>query len=172
MQLSSTSSHLFPLQVLPIYTSRNSYHGLIRRRAKTSGTSAAVDLAIPGTGSLAFWHVSKDPGETGSCKLTSLLLYRTIHRILVNGDGKTHDIVIGPNDTQEHKTTPFLHTLIGRYSNRIPVGESRVEKDGVTSQLSIASTGEDRVHAQLISIDDGLHNRKPGSVSSWWGRRI
>ncbi|KAG9031249.1 hypothetical protein FRB95_002952 [Tulasnella sp. JGI-2019a] len=94
----------------------------------------------------------------------------TIHRILVNADGKTHDIVIGPNNTQEHKTTPFLHTLIGRYSNRIPVGESTLEKDGVTSQLSVAST--ESPHVSLHGGADGFDKRvlqvvDPSDISNY-----
>ncbi|KAG8864903.1 hypothetical protein FRB96_003489 [Tulasnella sp. 330] len=97
------------------------------------------------------------PSISPSLALEVLPYGLTIHRILVNGDGKTHDIVIGPNNHQEHKTTPFLHTLIGRYSNRIPVGDSTLEKDGVTSQLSIASTESPEV--SLHGGADGFDKR-------------
>jgi aldose 1-epimerase len=65
----------------------------------------------------------------------------TIHRIYVQVDGRvrvllysktnnltfvqTHDIIIGPEDTTQY-TRPFhkyKNTIIGRYSNRIPVGK-------------------------------------------------
>ncbi|KAF9514624.1 hypothetical protein BS47DRAFT_1294915 [Hydnum rufescens UP504] len=55
----------------------------------------------------------------------------TLNKILINGDGKTHDIVIGPYVLEDHKKSRrFQNTIIGRYSNRLPVGNHDIEKGG------------------------------------------
>jgi len=82
----------------------------------------------------------------------------TIHKILINGDGKTHDLLIGPDDKQEHQARrAFFHTIVGRYANRIPAGEHVLERDGVISNLSIAATESPEV--SLHGGADGFDRR-------------
>ncbi|KAE9399481.1 galactose mutarotase-like protein [Gymnopus androsaceus JB14] len=59
----------------------------------------------------------------------------TFHRIFVQTDGRTHDIVIGPEDPQGHVTQKYTNTIIGRYANRIPVGTHSIERNGVKAEV-------------------------------------
>ncbi|KAG9018950.1 hypothetical protein FRB90_007941 [Tulasnella sp. 427] len=82
----------------------------------------------------------------------------TIHRILVNGDGKTHDLLIGPQDPQEHgDLRRFMNTIVGRYSNRIPTGDFTLQKNGITSQLHV--DGNQDAEVQLHGGHDGFDKR-------------
>ncbi|KAG8934780.1 hypothetical protein FRC01_000461 [Tulasnella sp. 417] len=82
----------------------------------------------------------------------------TIHRILVNGDGKTHDLLIGPEGPQEHgELRRFMNTIVGRYSNRIPTGDFTLEKNGITSQLHV--DGNQDAEVQLHGGHDGFDKR-------------
>jgi len=56
----------------------------------------------------------------------------TLNKLLINGDGKTHDILIGPYDPLDHqRLRAFQNPIVGRYANRLPVGEHPIKKDGV-----------------------------------------
>ncbi|KAH7881741.1 galactose mutarotase-like domain-containing protein [Phlebopus sp. FC_14] len=57
----------------------------------------------------------------------------TLHRIIVQVDGKTHDIVVGPEDPKDHTIVKYTNTIIGRYANRIPAGKHVVERNGISS---------------------------------------
>ncbi|KAG8967341.1 hypothetical protein FRC03_010086 [Tulasnella sp. 419] len=82
----------------------------------------------------------------------------TIHKILVNDGDKTHDIVIGPNDPEDHRThREFMNTVVGRYSNRVPVGTIELEKDGIKSQLTLEPTESTQVN--LHGGPDGFDRR-------------
>ncbi|KAG8937232.1 hypothetical protein FRC02_000001 [Tulasnella sp. 418] len=82
----------------------------------------------------------------------------TIHKILVNDGDKTHDIVIGPNDPEDHRThREFMNTVVGRYSNRVPVGTIELEKDGIKSQLTLEPTESTQV--SLHGGPDGFDRR-------------
>ncbi|KAI9568159.1 galactose mutarotase-like domain-containing protein [Boletus coccyginus] len=59
----------------------------------------------------------------------------TINRVIVQVNGKTHDIVVGPEDPKDHSTLRYTNTIIGRYANRVPVGTHVVEKDGIRSSF-------------------------------------
>lgn len=45
----------------------------------------------------------------------------TLHRLFVQADGKTHDILVGPETPQTHQQQKYTNTIIGRYANRVPV---------------------------------------------------
>ena len=50
---------------------------------------------------------------------------------------QTHDILIGPEKPEDflsqfHK---YHNTIIGRYTNRVPVGQYEVERNGFKSQF-------------------------------------
>ncbi|KAF8591161.1 galactose mutarotase-like protein [Ramaria rubella] len=61
-----------------------------------------------------------------------------VNRFLVNADGKTHDLVIGPNNPAHHGQDPhkYQNTVIGRYSNRIPTGSLPIAKNGATATVN------------------------------------
>ncbi|KAF9058964.1 galactose mutarotase-like protein [Rhodocollybia butyracea] len=59
----------------------------------------------------------------------------TIHRVFVQADGRTHDIVIGPEDPRGHITQKYVNTIIGRYANRIPIGKHSIERNGVKAEV-------------------------------------
>ncbi|KAJ4468626.1 galactose mutarotase-like protein [Lentinula edodes] len=59
----------------------------------------------------------------------------TFHRIFVQADGRTHDIVIGPEDPRGHITQKYTNTIIGRYANRVPVGTHAIERNGVKAEV-------------------------------------
>ncbi|KAF8896033.1 galactose mutarotase-like domain-containing protein [Infundibulicybe gibba] len=69
----------------------------------------------------------------------------TLHRIFVQADGRTHDIVIGPELPQDHLTQKYTNTVVGRYANRIPVGLHRLERKGIVSQFAAAANENPRV---------------------------
>ncbi|KAH0832841.1 hypothetical protein J3R83DRAFT_11768 [Lanmaoa asiatica] len=59
----------------------------------------------------------------------------TFHRVIVQVNGRTHDIVIGPEDPKDHSVVKYTNTIIGRYANRVPVGTHVVAKKGITSSF-------------------------------------
>ncbi|CAK5273378.1 unnamed protein product [Mycena citricolor] len=60
----------------------------------------------------------------------------TIHRLFVQADGRTHDIVIGPEDPAGHVTQKYTNTIIGRYSNRLPIGTHKIERHGISAETT------------------------------------
>ncbi|KAF8910436.1 galactose mutarotase-like domain-containing protein [Gymnopilus junonius] len=79
----------------------------------------------------------------------------TIHRVLVQSDGRTHDIVIGPESPTDHVTQKYTNTIVGRYANRIPVGTHILERKGINSQLHALSNESPEVslHGGPIGFD-------------------
>ncbi|KDR68533.1 hypothetical protein GALMADRAFT_146199 [Galerina marginata CBS 339.88] len=73
---------------------------------------------------------------TPSLALEILPYGLTIHRILVQTDGRTHDIVIGPESPNGHVSQKYTNTIVGRYANRIPVGTHVIERTGVKSEFT------------------------------------
>ena len=49
---------------------------------------------------------------------------------------QTHDLVVGPEDPKGHLEQKYTNTIIGRYTNRIPVGTYSVSRNGLTAQVS------------------------------------
>ncbi|KAF7305877.1 hypothetical protein HMN09_00741900 [Mycena chlorophos] len=60
----------------------------------------------------------------------------TIHRFIVQADGHTHDIVIGPEAPADHGVGKYINCIIGRYSNRIEVGTHKFERKGVNGEMT------------------------------------
>ncbi|KAH7097394.1 galactose mutarotase-like protein [Auriculariales sp. MPI-PUGE-AT-0066] len=70
-----------------------------------------------------------------------------LHQFIVQYEGKTHDIVVGPEQVggfalPAHK---YQNVVIGRYSNRLPVGEYPLDKDGATAKLKTQPNESPRV---------------------------
>ncbi|KAH9921180.1 galactose mutarotase-like protein [Epithele typhae] len=76
------------------------------------------------------------PSLTPSLALEVLPAGLTFHRLFVQADGKTHDILIGPEDPTGHQTQKYTNTIIGRYSNRLPVGTFELERNGFKSTVT------------------------------------
>ncbi|KAJ7767230.1 galactose mutarotase-like domain-containing protein [Mycena metata] len=76
------------------------------------------------------------PSLTPSLALEILPYGLTLHRLFVQADGRTHDIVIGPEAPEDHVTQKYTNTVVGRYSNRLPVGTHKVERHGIASELT------------------------------------
>lgn len=54
----------------------------------------------------------------------------TVHKLKLSlKDGTTIDVIPGPENAEDHqKSRSFLHTIIGRYTNRVPVGNHEIER--------------------------------------------
>ncbi|KAI0822568.1 galactose mutarotase-like protein [Trametes gibbosa] len=76
------------------------------------------------------------PSLTPSLALEVLPAGLTLHRLFVQADGKTHDILIGPEDPAGHITQKYTNTVIGRYANRLPVGSFAIARNGFDSVVS------------------------------------
>ncbi|TFK83746.1 galactose mutarotase-like protein [Polyporus arcularius HHB13444] len=76
------------------------------------------------------------PSLTPSLALEILPAGLTLHRLYVQADGKTHDILIGPEDPTGHITQKYTNTIIGRYANRLPVGSFALDRDGIHSVVA------------------------------------
>ncbi|KAG6370755.1 galactose mutarotase-like domain-containing protein [Boletus reticuloceps] len=81
----------------------------------------------------------------------------TIHKVIVQVNGKTHDIVIGPEDPKDHSTIKYMNTIIGRYANRVPVGKHVVEKNGITT--SFEALGNESPKVSLHGGPEGFDRR-------------
>ncbi|KAL5504356.1 hypothetical protein ACEPAH_8430 [Sanghuangporus vaninii] len=99
------------------------------------------------------------PSLTPSLAIEVLPHGVTLHRIYVQADGKTHDILIGPEKPEDflsqfHK---YHNTIIGRYTNRVPVGEYEVERNGIKSRLVTLGNQKDpkvSLHGGPKGFDD------------------
>ncbi|TFK36743.1 galactose mutarotase-like domain-containing protein [Crucibulum laeve] len=85
------------------------------------------------------------PSLTPSLALEVLPHGLTIHRLFVQADGRTQDIVIGPESPEDHVTQKYTNTIIGRYANRIPVGTHTLERNGINSELTALPNESPRV---------------------------
>ncbi|KAJ3997065.1 galactose mutarotase-like domain-containing protein [Lentinula boryana] len=85
----------------------------------------------------------------------------TFHRVFVQADGRTHDIVIGPEDPRGHITQKYTNTIIGRYANRIPIGSHTIERNGVEAEVIAELNEGSRV---------SLHGGPVGFDSLCWTR--
>ncbi|KAH7913501.1 galactose mutarotase-like domain-containing protein [Hygrophoropsis aurantiaca] len=106
------------------------------------------------------------PSLTPSLAVEVLPHGMTIHRIYVQADGKTHDIVIGPEAPEDHSVVKYTNTIIGRYANRVPVGTHTVEKDGITSQFTAITNESPQVslHGGPKGFDFGIWERLSSST--------
>ncbi|GLB40742.1 putative galactose mutarotase-like protein [Lyophyllum shimeji] len=85
------------------------------------------------------------PSLTPSLALEILPRGLTLHRIIVQADGRTHDIVIGPERPEDHVTQKYTNTIVGRYSNRIPAGTHILERNGIRSEFTAVANENPRV---------------------------
>ncbi|KAF7324530.1 hypothetical protein MKEN_00493700 [Mycena kentingensis (nom. inval.)] len=76
------------------------------------------------------------PSLTPSLALEVLPHGLTIHRFIVQTDGRTHDIVIGPESPEDHAYQKYTNSIVGRYANRIEVGTHAFERKGVKGELT------------------------------------
>jgi len=97
------------------------------------------------------------PSLTPSVAVEVLPRGLTFHKIYVQVDGKTHDIVIGPEDASDFESPShkYHNTIVGRYSNRLPVGTHELSRNGITSQLVTKANEGDTVnlHGGPIGFD-------------------
>ncbi|KAI0790063.1 galactose mutarotase-like domain-containing protein [Abortiporus biennis] len=76
------------------------------------------------------------PSLTPSLALEVLPHGLTLHRLFVQADGRTHDLLIGPEDPKDHLTQKYTNTIVGRYANRLPVTESTLSRSGITATFT------------------------------------
>ncbi|KAF9037613.1 galactose mutarotase-like domain-containing protein [Panaeolus papilionaceus] len=96
------------------------------------------------------------PGPLTPSLVLEVLPYGlTIHKFLVQTDGRTNDIVIGPEDPEGHKTQKYTNSIVGRYANRIPVGTHKLERHGITGELATQAneTPEVSLHGGPVGYD-------------------
>ncbi|KAF8525890.1 galactose mutarotase-like protein [Hysterangium stoloniferum] len=99
-----------------------------------------------------------------------------VNRFLVNFDGKTHDLVVGPSDPALHGQNPhkYQNSIIGRYTNRLPVGATHIEKDGIKSELEPLANGMSYTyiilnsHCILENPRVSLHGGREGFDTRDW----
>ncbi|KAF9459948.1 galactose mutarotase-like domain-containing protein [Collybia nuda] len=96
---------------------------------------------------------------TPSLALEILPFGLTLHRVYVQVDGRTHDIVIGPESPEDHVTQKYTNTIVGRYANRIPVGTHKLDRNGITSDFTALANENPRV---------SLHGGPTGFDSVIW----
>ncbi|KAG5652985.1 hypothetical protein H0H81_002810 [Sphagnurus paluster] len=99
------------------------------------------------------------PSLTPSLALEILPHGLTLHRIIVQADGRTHDIVIGPESPKDHSTQKYTNSIIGRYTNRIPVGNYVLERNGVKCNFNALANENPRV---------SLHGGPTGFDTASW----
>ncbi|THH27229.1 hypothetical protein EUX98_g6965 [Antrodiella citrinella] len=66
------------------------------------------------------------PTLTPSLALEILPHGLTLHRLFVQADGRTHDLLIGPELPSHHLTQKYTNSIIGRYANRLPVSPAPI----------------------------------------------
>ncbi|KAI0073160.1 galactose mutarotase-like protein [Panus rudis PR-1116 ss-1] len=76
------------------------------------------------------------PSLTPSLALEILPHGLTIHRFYVQADGRTHDLVIGPEDPKDHLNQKYTNTIVGRYANRLPVQPFTISRNSLTSSFT------------------------------------
>ncbi|KAH9914979.1 galactose mutarotase-like protein [Fomitopsis serialis] len=91
------------------------------------------------------------PSLTPSLALEVLPYGLTLHRLFVQADGKTHDILIGPETPSDHLVQKYTNTIIGRYANRVPAGTHTVTRNGLSSSLTAASN-----ESPTVSLHGGI----------------
>ncbi|KAI0693410.1 galactose mutarotase-like protein [Cytidiella melzeri] len=91
------------------------------------------------------------PSFTPSLALEVLPYGLTLHKAYVQADGKTHDILIGPEQPQGHVQQNYTNTIIGRYSNRLPASTLVVSKNGAEATVTPRSN-----ESPTVSLHGGV----------------
>lgn len=99
------------------------------------------------------------PGDSPALTVEVLPRGLTIHRLIVHAGGRDNDIVIGPEKPEDHVTQKYTNTIIGRYSNRIPVGTHTLERNGIKSEFEAKANENPKV---------SLHGGPTGFDSVTW----
>jgi len=93
-----------------------------------------------------------------------------LNKFVINPDGKTHDVLVGPYHIGEHKEyRKFLSPIVGRYCNRIPAGEHHIEKNGVQGRINAIANVEGQnvsIHGGPEGFDRHLFSRLPSLSDS------
>ncbi|PSR73726.1 hypothetical protein PHLCEN_2v10445 [Hermanssonia centrifuga] len=76
------------------------------------------------------------PSFTPSLALEVIPRGVTLHRLFVQADGRTHDILVGPENPTDHAVQKYTNTLVGRYANRLPVSPATLTRNGLTSTFA------------------------------------
>ena len=82
----------------------------------------------------------------------------TLHRLFVQADGKTHDILVGPEDPAGHLQQKYTNTIVGRYANRVPVAPVAL---AASSASMMDSTSSMAISTFSGFKSAGRHRRKP-----------
>ncbi|CCL98625.1 uncharacterized protein FIBRA_00627 [Fibroporia radiculosa] len=92
----------------------------------------------------------------------------TLHRLYIQADGKTHDILIGPETPSGHLVQKYTNTLIGRYANRVPAGTHTISRASNTASLTAASNESPTVslHGGITGFDLQMFEPLPDLFSS------
>ncbi|KAL0953230.1 hypothetical protein HGRIS_004483 [Hohenbuehelia grisea] len=85
------------------------------------------------------------PSLTPSLAIEILPYGLIINKIIVQPDGRTHDLLIGPELPQHHLQRKYVNTIIGRYANRIPVGKHAIERNGIQAEVTAIANEGDKV---------------------------
>lgn len=95
------------------------------------------------------------PSFTPSLAVEILPHGLTIHRFIIQADGRTHDIVVGPEAPEDHITQKYTNTIIGRYANRVPIGSHKLQRNGYEAILVAQANENARVslHGGPIGFD-------------------
>ncbi|KAI0034751.1 galactose mutarotase-like protein [Vararia minispora EC-137] len=88
----------------------------------------------------------------------------TLHRLFLQADGRTHDLVVGPEDPTGHKILKYTNTVIGRYTNRVPTGPHTLTRNGITTTISPKATAES---APRVSLHGGPTGFDQLTVQHW-----
>ncbi|KAJ7592543.1 galactose mutarotase-like domain-containing protein [Mycena floridula] len=95
------------------------------------------------------------PSLTPALALEILPHGLTFHRFFIQADGRTHDVLVGPEPPEGHLTKKYTNTIIGRYANRIPVGTHQLERNGVKGEFTAQANENPRVslHGGPVGFD-------------------
>ncbi|TIA88652.1 hypothetical protein E3P99_02476 [Wallemia hederae] len=96
----------------------------------------------------------------------------TVHKLLLClDDGSTIDIIPGPENGEVHKEKrSFLHTIIGRYTNRLPTGVHTID-DGVTLTPEPVESDKVSHHGGVDAFDTKTFNQITLSQSQLYDDR-
>lgn len=76
------------------------------------------------------------PSLTPSLALEILPHGLTFNRLYVQADGRTHDLLVGPENPTDHLRQKYTNTVVGRYANRLPVSSHTLAKAGVEATFA------------------------------------
>ncbi|TCD61099.1 hypothetical protein EIP91_009036 [Steccherinum ochraceum] len=97
------------------------------------------------------------PSLTPSLALEVLPHGVTLHRLIAQADGMTHDLLIGPEIPNDHLTQKYTNTLVGRYANRLPVHDEPhiLQRNSFTSTFTPLNNESPKVslHGGRVGFD-------------------